>query len=211
VGGAEKPNETPLEKVQAKPKTPGKAAKTSAPTSPVNVQNKPQSPAKPDTSPVLAVVKPAKSPAAALNSPSRTEAKSPAKKPTVTSPPGANLRELEHQSPVKPTPAVVIKANSTAKATVGDPSSSSQSEHRSPSPEFLPDEAQAPDISGGRILFGAGLSPTKPPVKPAVARVELQEDSETEDDDEETVIQRAAHATIRPGGRGGRKRRRRKW
>jgi hypothetical protein len=119
-------------------------------------------------------------------------------------------------SPVKPTPAVVVpkspssevKANSTAKATVGDPSSSSQSEHRSPSPEFLPDKAQAPDISGGRILFGAGLSPTKPPAKPAVARLELQEDSETEDDDEEPVIQRAEHASIRPGGRGGRRGRR---
>ena len=141
-------------------------------------------------------------------------------------PVSAPLRELEHQSPVKHKPAVVpnspsralvseVEVNSPVKAMAGASSSSSQSEQRAPSPEFLPDNAQASDISGGRILFGSGLSPTKAPAQPVAPRLQSPEDDETEDDidaeeAEETVIRRA-HATIQPGGgKTGKKGRRRK-
>ena len=205
-------------KSPAKPTSPAPAGKPPAQTQPAvaeaNVRDKPKSPAKP-TSPDPKPVKWAKSPAknqptVALKSPSHAEAKSLDKRPAVKSPPGVR-RELEHQSPDKPKPAVVklseleVEANSSAKAKAG------QSEHRSPSPEFLPDEAQPPDINGGRILFGSGLSPTKAPAKAAVARLEPPVDTElTDDEDDETVIQRAQHATIRPGGRTARGRGRRR-
>ena len=88
----------------------------------------------------------------------------------------------------------------------GAPSSSSQSEQRAPSPEFLPDNAQASEISGGRILFGSGLSPTKAPAQPVAPRLQLQshDDDETEDEidaeEAEETVSRRAHATIQPGG-----------
>ena len=74
--------------------------------------DKPKSPGKPSPVPVKPANSPANNqPAIALKSPSHAEAKSPDKRPAVRSHPGAPvaalLREPEHQSPVKPKPAVV--------------------------------------------------------------------------------------------------------
>ena len=124
----------------------------------------------------------------ALSRTSRTSPKALTRQPKPLAPKSPANVQNKPKSPAKPVTSEV-KANSTAKATVVTrPAAASPSTGRQARNSF----PQAPDISGGRILFGAGLSaPTKPPVKPAVARLELQEDSETEDDDEETVIQRA--------------------